>query len=130
MCIQIVLVGDPKQLGPVIKSKIAQSFGLNISLLERLTSRELYLRDEDAFSACGAYNPLLVSKTKIATIFSSKSKKGETLVPAVSLAPFCSLMLSDKSSLSTSSLGKLDYSEYILQIARMLSPPTFFKTLL
>ncbi|NXW94285.1 M10L1 helicase, partial [Alopecoenas beccarii] len=59
---QIVLVGDPKQLGPVIKSNIAQSFGLSISLLERLTSRELYLRDEDAFSACGAYNPLLITK--------------------------------------------------------------------
>ncbi|KAM9390050.1 RNA helicase Mov10l1 [Phaethornis superciliosus] len=61
---QIVLVGDPKQLGPVIKSNIAQNFGLNVSLLERLTSRELYLRDEDAFSACGAYNPLLVEKIR------------------------------------------------------------------
>ncbi|KFV98118.1 Putative helicase Mov10l1, partial [Eurypyga helias] len=59
---QIVLVGDPKQLGPVIKSKIALNFGLNVSLLERLTSREIYLRDEDAFSACGAYNPLLITK--------------------------------------------------------------------
>ncbi|KAM6301707.1 RNA helicase Mov10l1 [Podargus strigoides] len=59
---QIVLVGDPKQLGPVIKSRIAQAFGLNMSLLERLTSRKLYLRDEDAFSACGAYNPLLITK--------------------------------------------------------------------
>ncbi|XP_074681588.1 RNA helicase Mov10l1 isoform X2 [Strix aluco] len=59
---QIVLVGDPKQLGPVIKSKIALSFGLNMSLLERLTSREIYLRDEDAFGACGAYNPLLITK--------------------------------------------------------------------
>ncbi|XP_010126303.1 PREDICTED: putative helicase Mov10l1, partial [Chlamydotis macqueenii] len=59
---QVVLVGDPKQLGPVIKSKIALTFGLNISLLERLTSREMYLRDEDAFSACGAYNPLLITK--------------------------------------------------------------------
>ncbi|KFQ62234.1 Putative helicase Mov10l1, partial [Pelecanus crispus] len=59
---QIVLVGDPKQLGPVIKSKIALSFGLNMSLLERLTSREIYLRDVDAFSACGAYNPLLITK--------------------------------------------------------------------
>ncbi|NXT46267.1 M10L1 helicase, partial [Pluvianellus socialis] len=59
---QIVLVGDPKQLGPVIKSKIALTFGLNMSLLERLTSRDLYLRDEDAFSACGAYNPLLITK--------------------------------------------------------------------
>ncbi|XP_039244695.1 RNA helicase Mov10l1 isoform X3 [Pipra filicauda] len=59
---QIVLVGDPKQLGPVIKSKLALTFGLSISLLERLTSRELYLRDEDAFGACGAYNPLLITK--------------------------------------------------------------------
>ncbi|NXG60331.1 M10L1 helicase, partial [Hemiprocne comata] len=59
---QIVLVGDPKQLGPVIKSKIALNFGLNMSLLERLTSREIYLRDEDAFSACGSYNPLLITK--------------------------------------------------------------------
>ncbi|NXF85693.1 M10L1 helicase, partial [Eubucco bourcierii] len=59
---QIVLVGDPKQLGPVIKSQIALAFGLNISFLERLTSREVYLRDEDAFSTCGAYNPLLITK--------------------------------------------------------------------
>uniref|UniRef100_A0A8C3QHH1 RNA helicase n=1 Tax=Cyanoderma ruficeps TaxID=181631 RepID=A0A8C3QHH1_9PASS len=59
---QIILVGDPKQLGPTIKSKLAQTFGLNVSLLERLSSRELYLRDEDAFGACGAYNPLLITK--------------------------------------------------------------------
>ncbi|XP_062444130.1 RNA helicase Mov10l1 [Rhea pennata] len=59
---QIVLVGDPKQLGPVIKSKVAVAFGLNISLLERLMSRSMYLRDEDAFSACGSYNPLLITK--------------------------------------------------------------------
>uniref|UniRef100_A0A8B9TMI1 RNA helicase n=1 Tax=Anas platyrhynchos TaxID=8839 RepID=A0A8B9TMI1_ANAPL len=59
---QIVLVGDPKQLGPVIKSKIALAFGLNMSLLERLLSRDMYLRDEDAFSASGSYNPLLITK--------------------------------------------------------------------
>ncbi|XP_032914987.1 RNA helicase Mov10l1 isoform X1 [Catharus ustulatus] len=59
---QIILVGDPKQLGPVIKSKLAKTFGLSVSLLERLSSRDLYLRDEDAFGACGAYNPLLITK--------------------------------------------------------------------
>uniref|UniRef100_A0A803YDR0 RNA helicase n=1 Tax=Meleagris gallopavo TaxID=9103 RepID=A0A803YDR0_MELGA len=59
---QIVLVGDPKQLGPLIKSRIAVAFGLNISLLERLISRDMYLRDEDAFSADGSYNPLLITK--------------------------------------------------------------------
>ncbi|KAM8820130.1 RNA helicase Mov10l1 [Eudromia elegans] len=59
---QIVLVGDPKQLGPVIKSEVAVAFGLNVSLLERLMSRSMYLRDEDAFSAYGSYNPLLITK--------------------------------------------------------------------
>ncbi|KAF6120397.1 Mov10 like RISC complex RNA helicase 1 [Phyllostomus discolor] len=50
------------QLGPVIKSRLAMAYGLNVSLLERLMSRPVYLRDEDAFGACGAYNPLLVTK--------------------------------------------------------------------
>ena len=49
------------QLGPVIKSRRAMAYGLNVSMLERLMSRPVYLRDEDAFGACGAYNPLLVS---------------------------------------------------------------------
>lgn len=49
------------QLGPVIKSRLAMAYGLNVSMLERLMSRPVYMRDEDAFGACGAYNPLLVS---------------------------------------------------------------------
>lgn len=72
---QIVLVGDPKQLGPLIKSRIAVAFGLNISLLERLISRDMYLRDEDAFSADGSYNPLLVSKVKLFHFFQIKNDK-------------------------------------------------------
>lgn len=71
---QIVLVGDPKQLGPLIKSRIAVAFGLNISLLERLISRDMYLRDEDAFSADGSYNPLLVSKIRLFYLFSDKQQ--------------------------------------------------------
>ncbi|XP_032077747.1 RNA helicase Mov10l1 [Thamnophis elegans] len=59
---QIILSGDPMQLGPIIKSKIATLYGLNISLLERLMHRPLYLRDEDAFGPCGSYNPLLITK--------------------------------------------------------------------
>ncbi|XP_049983694.1 RNA helicase Mov10l1 [Alexandromys fortis] len=59
---QIVLAGDPMQLGPVIKSRLAMAYGLNVSMLERLMSRPAYLRDENAFGACGAYNPLLVTK--------------------------------------------------------------------
>jgi len=33
---QIVLAGDPQQLGPVIQSPIAALYGLELSLLERL----------------------------------------------------------------------------------------------
>ncbi|KAM4038170.1 RNA helicase Mov10l1 isoform 3-T3 [Anomaloglossus baeobatrachus] len=59
---QIILAGDPMQLGPVIKSKIALAHGLSISLLERLMSLPVYLRDEETYGACGNYNPLLVTK--------------------------------------------------------------------
>ncbi|TSK13400.1 RNA helicase Mov10l1 [Bagarius yarrelli] len=53
---QIVLAGDPKQLGPVVKSKLAEAFGLGVSLLERLMASPLYsLTDE-------GYNRLLVTK--------------------------------------------------------------------
>ncbi|XP_067861022.1 RNA helicase Mov10l1-like [Heptranchias perlo] len=58
---QIVLAGDPRQLGPVMKSRIAAAYGLSVSLLERLMMRPLYSRDE-TFSAFGSYNPLLVTK--------------------------------------------------------------------
>ncbi|XP_066489634.1 RNA helicase Mov10l1 isoform X2 [Tiliqua scincoides] len=59
---QVVLAGDPMQLGPVIKSQLASIYGLSVSLLDRLLSRSLYLRDEYAFGACGSYNPLLITK--------------------------------------------------------------------
>ncbi|XP_062277505.1 RNA helicase Mov10l1 [Scomber scombrus] len=53
---QIVLAGDPCQLGPVVKSKIATAFGLGVSLLERLMANPLYSRHE------WGYNPKLVTK--------------------------------------------------------------------
>ncbi|XP_021566201.1 RNA helicase Mov10l1-like, partial [Carlito syrichta] len=59
---QIVLAGDPLQLGPVIKSRLSMAYGLNVSMLERLMSRPAYQKDENAFSICGTYNPLLVTK--------------------------------------------------------------------
>jgi len=44
---QVVMAGDPKQLGPVIRSSIGVKHGLNISLLERLMSMELYSKEYD-----------------------------------------------------------------------------------
>ena len=59
---QVILAGDPFQLGPVLQSRIAACYGLNISLLERLTSNPLYCRNEAKFSDHGCYDPLLVTK--------------------------------------------------------------------
>ncbi|KAF7655693.1 hypothetical protein LDENG_00052500 [Lucifuga dentata] len=53
---QIVLAGDPFQLGPVVKSKLASAFGLGVSLMERLMANPLYTRQE------WGYNPKLVTK--------------------------------------------------------------------
>ena len=44
---QLVLSGDPKQLGPVIHHGHAKTFGLATSFLERLMSREVYARVAD-----------------------------------------------------------------------------------
>ncbi|EDO45106.1 predicted protein, partial [Nematostella vectensis] len=59
---QIILAGDPFQLGPVLRSPVAISYGLNVSLLERLMSGLLYARDETRFVDHGCYDPLLVTK--------------------------------------------------------------------
>lgn len=38
----VILSGDPKQLGPVIRSGIARELGLEQSYLERLMDRDVY----------------------------------------------------------------------------------------
>lgn len=38
----IVLSGDPKQLGPIIRSTVALDLGLGISYLDRLMARGIY----------------------------------------------------------------------------------------
>lgn len=58
---QVILAGDPMQLGPVIRSKLAKGHNFDLSLLERLVDMPIYARDEDKFVDHGAYNPLLVS---------------------------------------------------------------------
>jgi superfamily I DNA and/or RNA helicase len=44
---QLILAGDPKQLGPITTSKICESYGLGISLMERLSQRSVYQRNEE-----------------------------------------------------------------------------------
>ncbi|KAJ8969710.1 hypothetical protein NQ314_001624 [Rhamnusium bicolor] len=59
---QVVLAGDPMQLGPVVLCKISAECGLNDSYLERLISRFPYLRDPDGFPNNNGYDPRLVTK--------------------------------------------------------------------
>lgn len=60
--LQVVLAGDPCQLGPVLSSHLAGGCGLGLSLLERLMGRHAYQRDEEKFGNHGNYDPLLVTK--------------------------------------------------------------------
>ena len=54
----LVMAGDPKQLGPVIRSVIAGKHGLNISLLERLMETVgIYARD-----VTGQYDSRCITK--------------------------------------------------------------------
>lgn len=59
---QIILAGDPQQLGPIVRSPYAKNNGLDLSLLERLMSRSVYARDEGKFTNSGYYDPMLVTK--------------------------------------------------------------------
>nr|WGG62726.1 MOV10 [Lateolabrax japonicus] len=50
---QVVLAGDPKQLGPILRSPFALKYGMGVSLLERLmTDFALYRKDEGVFNNC------------------------------------------------------------------------------
>ncbi|KAI5644922.1 AAA domain-containing protein [Phthorimaea operculella] len=57
---QIILAGDPMQLGPVVMSKYCKEFGLDESYLSRLLETFPYHRDYDAFK--DGYNKKLVTK--------------------------------------------------------------------
>jgi superfamily I DNA and/or RNA helicase len=39
---QLILAGDPRQLGPVITSSLCKKYGMEISLMERLANRSVY----------------------------------------------------------------------------------------
>ncbi|XP_026271678.1 putative helicase mov-10-B.1 isoform X1 [Frankliniella occidentalis] len=46
-CCQVIMAGDPKQLGPILQSPIAAKFGLDKSMLERLMGMPLYSKKPD-----------------------------------------------------------------------------------
>jgi len=44
---QLILAGDPKQLGPIITSDLCRQFGMEVSYMERVTNREVYRKGPD-----------------------------------------------------------------------------------
>ncbi|XP_016663111.1 probable RNA helicase armi [Acyrthosiphon pisum] len=59
---QVILAGDPKQLGPVVMSLLAKhSGGLGLSMLCRFINYPSYLRDTDMFPEHNGYNPKLIT---------------------------------------------------------------------
>lgn len=59
---QVVLVGDPFQLGPVILSRLAKQSGLGVSLLSRIYNMSPYTRDTSANAQFGYYDPRCITK--------------------------------------------------------------------
>jgi len=61
---QLVLAGDPQQLGPILRSPIAIKYGLGMSLLEWMMTKVPFygriLQDEE--DELGDYNPLIITK--------------------------------------------------------------------
>jgi len=53
---RVVLAGDPKQLGPIVRSPIAKHFGLQRSYLERLSLLDMYSKTN------GKYNSTYIAK--------------------------------------------------------------------
>lgn len=59
---QVVLAGDPQQLGPIVISRIARNLSYETSFLSRmLTTVSFYKRDEK-YKDSGYYNPYFLTK--------------------------------------------------------------------
>lgn len=75
-----MLAGDPQQLGPVVRSPLAQKHGLRHSLLERLlTHNPLYKK------GANGYNPQFITKLlcnyRLAMVISAPSPSHDPLPP-------------------------------------------------
>ena len=54
---QLILAGDPEQLGPIIPSTVCEKHGMSVSYMERLSHRDVYCRSES-----GEYRAELLTK--------------------------------------------------------------------
>lgn len=59
---QLVLAGDPRQLGPVIHSGLAREHGLQTSMMERLMGCAPYAKDQQAHAETLGFEPAVLTK--------------------------------------------------------------------
>ncbi|XP_071451621.1 probable RNA helicase armi [Hetaerina americana] len=92
---QAVFAGDPRQLGPVVLSRLALHLGLGQSLLDRLLSSSPYAPDPVGFpDSNGHYNPSVVTRLvmnyrSVPDLLSLTSELfyDSSLIPTIS--PYC-----------------------------------------
>lgn len=58
---QVILAGDPKQLGPVVMSLLARNAGLGQSMLARFINYPPYQRNSVIFPEHNGYNPKVIT---------------------------------------------------------------------
>jgi len=94
--LQVIVAGDPKQLGPVIRCNLPRN-PLKISLLERLTNMEIYSRQQenDALLQFQYFDPVYITKLvenyrSHASILCKPSEMfyNGDLIPRMNLFPF------------------------------------------
>lgn len=58
---QVILAGDPKQLGPVVMSMLSKNSGLGQSMLSRFINYPSYQKDLNIFPEYNGYNPKVIT---------------------------------------------------------------------
>ncbi|KAJ8901785.1 hypothetical protein NDN08_003991 [Rhodosorus marinus] len=59
---QLVLAGDPKQLGPVVHSDLAVRYGLGVSYLDRIGLAKAYARDTAKHPSTCGFDPRVITE--------------------------------------------------------------------
>jgi hypothetical protein len=71
---RVVLAGDPRQLGPVIHSRLARRHGLGVSWMERLMTRAPYAPSNKARPACGRRTGARASSRRLSTLPAGRAR--------------------------------------------------------